>query len=492
RKAVGELEVLRTNIHVDELRMTFLKDKLKIYEGLVRCALEIGDAGSIREAFEAVEHAKSRTLVDLLANNINSVHPNRESDSELVGYLRTIREELNWYYTRINIEEQKKPPRSDEMLKTLSEEVHKRENQLMKLLRQVSGEPSEYVTLQRVVTSSLDEIQASIPADTVLIEFYVVDDRIIAFALTHDGFRVFPDITLESTVRRNFDLLRFQLTKFNLGPEYVKRFDEILLTSVKEHLHQLYQDLIPPIQDALRGKRAIIFVPHGLMHYLPFHALFDGERYLIDDYEISYAPSATIYRSCTPENGRVANGTPLIIGVPDVRAPEILDEVKNIAAVLENATVLLGEDATAANVQDQVRTAHIVHIASHGSFRNDNPMFSSIQLGDSWLSLFDIYNLKTSADLVTLSGCGTGMSKIVGGDELVGLVRGFLYSGARSLVVSLWDVHDRATADLMKTFYSRLAVGENRWSSLRYAVLALKQKQPHPYYWAPFIGIGAS
>ena len=107
-------------------------------------------------------------------------------------------------------------------------------------------------------------------------------------------------------------------------------------------------------------------------------------------------------------------------------------------------------------------------------------MFSSIQLGDTWLSLFDIYNLKTGAELVTLSGCGTGMSEIIGGDELVGLVRGFLYSGARSLVVSLWVVHDRTTADLMKTFYSNLAAGETRWRSLRCAILALKETQPHP------------
>ena len=119
-------------------------------------------------------------------------------------------------------------------------------------------------------------------------------------------------------------------------------------------------------------------------------------------------------------------------------------------------------------------------------------MFSSIQLGDTWLSLFDIYNLKTSARLVTLSGCGTGMSKIVGGDELIGLVRGFLYSGARSLVVSLWDVHDSTTAELMKMFYTRLASGGSHWESLRYAVLRLKETRPHPYYWAPFIGIGAN
>ncbi len=491
RKAVVELEILRTNIHVDELRMTFLKDKLKIYEALVRSGLEIGDPESLREAFEAVEHAKSRTLVDLLANNISAVHPNRESDSDLVEYLRTIREELNWYYTRINLEEQKASRRSGRTVQTLLDEVHKREHQLVKLLRQVSAEQTEYVTLQRVTTSSLEEIQEKIPPDAVLVEFYMVDDRVIAFAITRDGFQVFPDVAMESALRASFDLLRFQLTKFNLGAGYLEKFGPKLLDATKEHLHDLYLELVLPIQSALEGRRSIIFVPHGFMHYFPFHALFDGERYLIDDYEISYAPSATIYRTCAPANAH-PGGDPLIIGVPDVRAPRILDEVRDIESVLKNATVLVGPNATADRFREFSEAARTIHIASHGAFRSDNPMFSSIQLGDTWLSLFDIYNLKTSAELVTLSGCGTGMSKIVGGDEMVGLVRGFLYAGARSLVVSLWDVHDRTTAELMKSFYSNLAAGKSRWESLRSAVIALKEKHPHPYYWAPFVGIGSS
>ena len=135
--------------------MTFLNDKLQIYEALVRTSLAIGDPESLRESFEAVERAKSRTLVDLLANNITAVHPNRESDSELVEYLRTVREELNWYYTRINLEEQKTPQASDNTLRTLFEEVQKREKDLIKLLRQISAEPSGYATLQRVMTASL-------------------------------------------------------------------------------------------------------------------------------------------------------------------------------------------------------------------------------------------------------------------------------------------------------------------------------------------------
>ena len=118
-------------------------------------------------------------------------------------------------------------------------------------------------------------------------------------------------------------------------------------------------------------------------------------------------------------------------------------------------------------------SASFIHIASHGSFRRDNPMFSSIQLGDTWLSLFDIYNLKTTANLVTLSGCGTGMSSIVAGDELLGLVRGFLYAGARSLVVSLWDAHDRTTAEMMAIFYRNIASGKTVAASLRAAKLEI-------------------
>lgn len=119
-------------------------------------------------------------------------------------------------------------------------------------------------------------------------------------------------------------------------------------------------------------------------------------------------------------------------------------------------------------------------------------MFSSIQLHDAPLNFFDIYTLRTSASLITLSGCGTGLSSVVAGDELLGLVRGFLYAGATSVLISLWDVNDRTTADLMKYFYGHLTHGEPKNQSLRSAMLQLRQEQPHPYYWAPFLLMGDS
>jgi CHAT domain-containing protein len=117
-------------------------------------------------------------------------------------------------------------------------------------------------------------------------------------------------------------------------------------------------------------------------------------------------------------------------------------------------------------------------------------MFSSIRLGQSMLSLFDLYRLQLDAELVTLSGCGTGMNVVIGGDELIGLVRGLLYAGARSLLVSLWEVHDESTAEFMRDFYRSYESNSNKSNALRDAVISLREKRPHPYYWAAFSMVG--
>jgi CHAT domain-containing protein len=131
-----------------------------------------------------------------------------------------------------------------------------------------------------------------------------------------------------------------------------------------------------------------------------------------------------------------------------------------------------------------------VHIATHGFFRQDNPMFSAIQLGGSRLTLFDLYQLELGAELVVLSGCGTGLNVVESGDELIGLTRGLLYAGARSAMVTLWDVHDHSTAEFMSIFYRQLAHQGNRARAARLAMLELRETCPHPYYWAPFVLVG--
>jgi CHAT domain-containing protein len=289
-------------------------------------------------------------------------------------------------------------------------------------------------------------------------------------------------------VREELRLLQLQLAKFRLGEEYIRPLRRILLEATDYHLRNLHALLIAPIRAGLSAGHLII-VPHSFLHYLPFHALTDGKRALIDDFTISYAPSASVFVLCQ-EKVPVTTGKALVLAVPDERAPFIQDEARNVAAALGGARLFMGEEATEQQLRAYGPESQFIHIATHGYFRQDNPMFSSIRLGSSLLSLFDIYQLRLNAELVTLSGCGTGMNVVIGGDELIGLVRGLLFAGAQTLMVSLWEVHDQSTAEFMRDFYLSYARLQNKAAAQRVAILNMREKYPHPYYWAAFALVG--
>jgi CHAT domain-containing protein len=117
-------------------------------------------------------------------------------------------------------------------------------------------------------------------------------------------------------------------------------------------------------------------------------------------------------------------------------------------------------------------------------------MFSAIRLGDSFFTLLDLYQLKLSAELVTLSGCSTALSVVAAGDELLGLARGLFNAGVESSLLTLWDVQDRSTSRLMSYFYRNIANGSGKRQALRSAMQELRLEYPHPYYWAPFVLAG--
>jgi CHAT domain-containing protein len=283
-------------------------------------------------------------------------------------------------------------------------------------------------------------------------------------------------------------LLRFQLSKFRLGPDYVRTFHAQLLDATNAHLQEFYRQLIAPIEADLDADHLIV-APHGFLHYLPFHALHNGHGCLGDRYSISYTPSGSVYYLCCTKPA-TSSGKALVLGVPDPAAPQILDEVRAVASVLPNAEVLIGAEVTHQVLREKGSEARFVHIATHGWFRQDNPMFSSISLGDSHLSLFDLYQLNLPSELVTLSGCGTGLNVVGGGDELLGLVRGLFYAGTEGVLVTLWDVNDQSTADFMKLFYERLPHTANKAKAFQEATAEIRKSYPHPFCWAPFVLVG--
>jgi CHAT domain-containing protein len=176
--------------------------------------------------------------------------------------------------------------------------------------------------------------------------------------------------------------------------------------------------------------------------------------------------------------------------VEDSEIPGVVDEVSSLQELWPDAHVLQNESATYSTFRSQCETANIVHIATHADFRQDNAMFSSVRLADGWLNVADIYGLNMKADLVTLSGCGTGRGALRSGDEIIGLVRGFLYAGARCLLVSLWDVHDGSTSEMMRHFYQHVANGKGFAEALQSAMQTTREKRPHPYYWGSFRLVG--
>jgi CHAT domain-containing protein len=117
-------------------------------------------------------------------------------------------------------------------------------------------------------------------------------------------------------------------------------------------------------------------------------------------------------------------------------------------------------------------------------------MFSGIRLGGSYLSLYELYQLQLPAELITLSGCSTGLNVVAAGDELLGLARGLTHAGAETSLLTLWDVQDSSSAQLMTSFYLHLAGGRRKPEALQQAMREVRSEYPHPYYWAPFVLVG--
>jgi CHAT domain-containing protein len=434
------LEALRSRLQGEELKISFVKNRMQVYEALVDLYVSgDGTDTSPEEALACIEAAKSRSMIEMIFQSGQSLPLGEAGQSDLVRKIRDLREELNWYYHRIELEQFRPEEKSHQRLQNLQEKAQSHEKELLKTLRELPAHERENATLEASADFSLKKLQASLPADATLVEYFLAGDRIIAAVITCKEINILP-VTLLSRVAHFLQLLRFQLSKFRMGSEYIRRFEEALLRATQSHLESLYTELLAPLRPLLKGTHLIV-VPHGSLHFLPFHALRNGQEYLSDAFTVSYAPSATVFSLCQQKSASASIGA-LVLGIADERAPQILDEVEAVAALLPHSSLHLADSATSSLLREKGLQCGVLHIATHGVYRQDNPMFSGIRLGDGYLNLYDLYQMRLNAKLVTLSGCATGMNFVAAGDELLGLQRGLFCAGATTLLLSLWDVHD--------------------------------------------------
>ncbi|MEJ7606558.1 MAG: CHAT domain-containing tetratricopeptide repeat protein [Bryobacteraceae bacterium] len=485
QKARLELEALRTSVQGDELKIAFMKDKLDVYERLVDLCLREPVGERLEQAFDFMEQAKSRSLIDLIFGRGMPMSW-QIPEEELRPRIASVRGDLNWYYHRIEIEQTRPEGVLTERISQLRQDANDLEDQFLRLVRELpNGGASGSAYYARHVMS-LEQIRSALPDDAALVEYFEVDRKFLVAVITLASIIIIP-LAGVPEVTTSLQMLEFQMSRVRISG-FSEGQSEHLKKAVDGRLNELYNQVFAPVASHISASQLIV-IPHGVLHYLPFHALWDGRKHLIDHFAISYAPSSSVYAACHARNGN-DSGPSLLLGIHDEHAPWIEREIRSVAAVVPEPLTFLGERATSQVLREEGPGSRFIHIATHGNFRHDNPMFSNVRLADGYLSLYDLYQMKLPVELLTLSGCGTGLSVIAPGDELQGLTRGLLYAGARAALVTLWDVHDQTSAEFMRLFYSSLIEQSDKSLALRAAMLELRESFPHPYYWAPFVLVG--
>jgi CHAT domain-containing protein len=271
---------------------------------------------------------------------------------------------------------------------------------------------------------------------------------------------------------------------------------------LKEVSRTLAAHLLGPIRGELEQHSNLVLIPNDLLLYMPIHALaLDGpggsEHFLAETHAVSYLTQLELVELLSPSKAG-ADARLLALADPDGTLPGARREVREIARIRPAATVLEGAEATKSRFLSLAGDFADIHLATHGVLDPDRPERSFILLaGDDEasqrLGIGEIAGLRLPpTGLVILSACETALGEQIPGAALVTLSAAFSQAGAQSVVASLWKVEDAAARDFMVAFH-RALLTLGRAAALREAQLALTRstETAHPFYWAPFILIGA-
>ncbi|MBD8869508.1 CHAT domain-containing protein [Nocardioides donggukensis] len=321
------------------------------------------------------------------------------------------------------------------------------------------------------------------------ISYHCHGQDVIAFVSRGSGVVTERLVGVLPRVRHLIDDLESQWARFQLGSGFVDHHHDALLLTCRAVLGDLHDLVWAPLRTHLAdlATAELVVVPHGPLHRVPFHALFDGTAHLVDGWILSVAP--TTPRAAVAGPAPVPARDVRVLAVPDVRSPLIADEARAIGELFPNAAVHIGR-GTSLGVLRGLGEQAIVHVACQGMFRPDNPLFSAIRMGDHWVTGVDVLEADLRGALVTLSACESGRPG-AGAAEPVGLAWSFLAAGAAGVVVSQWLVDDATTLELMVEMYRHIADGEPTPSALAAAQRLVASHHPHPYHWAAFSYVSA-
>ncbi len=493
----------------------------------IHAATFLGGSDYYQQAFAFAEQNKSILLIEALKGQ------EARALGDLPDSLALLESNLQ--------QEQERLLKKKILVKTKEERIAlaTESNQLnFKINRFVASLQDQYPQYHQLkynnTTVSAQEIQSLLDPKALLLEYFILEDSSYLFAISKEKIDIISIPHSKIKLNEYINSLRLSLSDYALIDESPKEANLLYIKSAR----WLYQELV---EKALKNKeiKDLIIVTDGALGHIPFEvfltkaavqkgANYKTLDYLVRDYNISYSYSASLWK----ENLKQSKSSlqPLypqqILGfagsypkpqhslfnlrsetICSIRGaledlPAATKEVKSLSKMFYGQ-FLTGVEASEANFKRLAPQYSVIHLAMHGVSNEAAPILSSLAFSedyqraeDNFLQAYEIAQLPLQANLVVLSACETGYGKFQQGEGVISLARSFMYAGVPSLVVSLWQVNDQATAIIMRLFYQNLAKGMSKSMALRTAKLSYLElfegMAVHPALWSAFIHVGDS
>jgi CHAT domain-containing protein len=518
KKSISFIEKIRSRIQLEELKASYLASdkRIEAYQNTVNLLCKLHDSEPEKlhniEAFDYLERAKARAFLDRL--EVSQVNISQGVDIELLSQEEDLMKEISGLNLKLFT-----PGLGKEQAKSINEQLRLCEERVEALKRKIRLSSPAYADLKYPQIITLDQAQKQMLGNkTAFLEYSLGKENSYAFVITKKEFKIFPLPPARKINEQVSEYLKAITDKenhdFSLG-------------------YELFTKLVP--QDLDENIKKLIIIPDDILHYLPFETLIsqkDKKRWLIEDYKIAYTPSISSLREIIqhkrlsdikPKKDLLAFGDPFFgsdeevasardssqairpVGAFNVSRLEFSGmEVERIASLFKKTRidVFKRKEASEKTLKDlKLEDYKILHLATHCLIDDKKPDRSSVvfsignaQAEDEILQMREVFNLKLSSDLVTLSACQTGLGEFIRGEGIEGLSRAFFYAGASSALISLWAVHDQATSQFMERYYFHLRSSNSIMDSLQKTKLEMINSDilSHPYYWAGFIITGNS
>ena len=448
-------------------------------------------------AFNFCERSKSSILLSAI-NDTNAKQFAGIPESEL-AIEDSLKNEIGF------LEQRLAQLNKEEEIQQVKIELLKYQNALREFIDRLETRYPEYYDLKyNTELAGIPQIQSTLDERAALLSYFIGAERVFIFQITKDKAWIYN--------RPKDERFNQLVSGFRNSIKYY--VDETFTTTS----YSLQMQLIPKLSDEIDQ---LVIIPDAVIGSIPFEALVyeksvsnqvKDNKYLINKYAVGYDYAATLFVN-KAKNTTVSDKTGILLAAPVTfesngqylqQLPDSKKEIEEIEKLFSSAQMKTvsstGPDASEEMIKSiSLSDFQFIHLATHGIVNQSRPELSRVFLcpgstEDGSLYSGEIYNLKFNANLVTLSACETGLGQVAKGEGIVGLSRALQYAGAQNLIVSLWQVADKSTADLMIEFYNHSLNSPRRGyaDDLRAAKLSLLQSEDYynPYFWAPFILIG--